>query len=212
MPNHIANILTVKGSPKEVKKFRDCVESTLWDDYDKRDMFYLDFNKTVPDGGNDSNDMHGQIWGTKWGAYDAHDPEEIEGGVKYEFNTAWSPPREWIKTTSGIFAKLIFRDEWCDEGGGSGIIEAEGETVDDYPTEDIEWRKKHDESFKELLEEIEKGDYQELLDKYVEYGEPEYSDLEGAILARIKDKDLPLFMTFHWYNLEDKYQKRLKEA
>jgi hypothetical protein len=70
-------------------------------------------------------------WGTKW---DASDPEiELEGKqtIGYRFETAWSPPIEWLQHAQTKFPKLNFRLEYREPGMGfEGVAETqEGKIV-----------------------------------------------------------------------------------
>jgi hypothetical protein len=60
-----------------------------------------------------------KYWSTKWNAYDAQEPETDLGDfIRYRFNTAWSPPEQWIITTARLFPELTFLDRWIDEVAG----------------------------------------------------------------------------------------------
>jgi hypothetical protein len=67
-------------------------------------------------------DWRVKYWGTKWDTYDAEEVEEIKGGLRFRFETAWCPPAQWLKTTAKQFPSLKFTDHWCDEGGDCGTM------------------------------------------------------------------------------------------
>jgi hypothetical protein len=80
-------------------------------------------------------------WGTKWGAYDVTDWNVFKNEAFVTFNTAWSPPTEFLINASKLYPNLQFKNTFCDEGGsflGWEII-SDGEKVDEavYRYDDI---------------------------------------------------------------------------
>lgn len=56
-------------------------------------------------------------WGTKWdvnGNVDIYSQED--GSTLVEFDTAWSPPRPWVRHASKLFPELIFRLSYFEPG------------------------------------------------------------------------------------------------
>jgi len=225
MPNHITNILAVSGKPTELKRFRKAVESTAV--VDKARQFWLDFNGTVPmpesikgttsppqteadkklqaenlakHGAGNWYDWSIKNYGTKWGAYDCEVPDVGRGKVTYRFNTAWSPPAVWLGTTAKLYPGLLFEDCWIDEGGGAGriTIHADKGVFEDESVSDHEWRIENDSNYKEEYEFITEGDYDEVVEIFQKNEELNYYDLERFFVARLKNKDLPLFVSREW--------------
>lgn len=250
MPNHVINILDVTGDAKELVKFRKAVESTEIDRYDKKEKFAFEFGGTVPMpkelvgstsgsmtddekarqvvrakkfGAGNWYDWAIKFWGTKWGAYDACEPEEIGAshadngsGLRYTFNTAWCPGAQWLLTTAEKFPKLAFVNYWSDEGGGSGrftVWTDDGEvTSEDDSMSDHEFKMEFDPSYHDEYDFILEGDYKEFVEKYVKEEEPYWSELNPFVLNRLKDVDLPLFLEYGWYSEDIAFQERLKNA
>ena len=218
MPNHITNILTVTGPANDVEAFRIKVDPNLNPDLEKptgKNNAWLDFNGTVyiKDSENWYSD-HNNLWSTKWNAYSQVAPVPIEGGLKYQFDTAWSAPHKWIETTSKLFPTLTFHDEAHDEGGEAYILDAcKGEiTKDDMAEED--WLEKHDSDYREISTAIKNPNYKEFLEYFCKYTKEffEYSVLEEKLLKRIKDEDLPLLINFPWEYQEEEFNNRLTSS
>jgi hypothetical protein len=240
MPNHITNIFDVTGTPAKVKAFKDKVyrvekaKEDHWNCKKGDDVPIFDFDATVPMpkelegttspsrtpnpelikkyGADNWYDWCVDIgWGTKWGAYDAEAVQTTEGGLRFSFNTAWCAPWKWILTTSKMFPTLTFTDQWKNEGGGCGkLVVKKGHVISDEKLPDHDWYMKFDPAYRDEYEFITKGDYDKVVKTYSKEGESNYSSLNEYLLARIKQKDLPLFMHYEWYGLQDKFNRKLK--
>lgn len=156
-------------------------------------------------------------WGTKWGAYDIGDVSEevLQSGelrLHYRFDTAWSPPWSWLEKTSELYPSLKFVDAWHDEGGGAGQITAQAGDYENEQMEDHEWFMEYDGNYREAYEFITEGEYNEVIDEYTDKGNCDYGSHERALLERIQDKDLPLFLSFEWYEVSDEYEERCKNC
>lgn len=279
MPNHVDNILDVRGPQEAVEAFQRKVSSDNpelmnhlrtgfeADVEDKKkklskgedrlakmeldqaisslkklddNVIVLDFNGTVPmpievrntvAGSNlsdeqqarqDSNrkkygsaDWYGWAtanWGTKWGAYSVFEVEDIDGGIRYRFNTAWSAPVTWLEKTSEQFPELEFTNTWKSEGGGAGrLIVQAGDAYENEMSEhdfDLEF----DEYYRDEYEFINDGPYEEVRDKFMEQNECQYYSLEKYLLERIKNEDLPLFLNFEWVYEGDTFEERCKDC
>lgn len=59
-------------------------------------------------------------WGTKWDLGDETEVREDyeDGKLEYHFDTAWSPPFEWLETASKKYPQLNFRLQY-EEGGNN---------------------------------------------------------------------------------------------
>ena len=55
-------------------------------------------------------------WGTKWGAYSTSQLEQIDGGIRFSFDTAWSPPEPIFEKLAEEFPQLTFDIAYFDEG------------------------------------------------------------------------------------------------
>lgn len=107
MPNFCENNLRVRGDKKQLKEF---VKNTQT----KKAIFT--FEKLVPTPKSYLKKGDGRWykwrvlnWGTKWDAYpDSISRDEDEDRFDISFDTAWSPPIEWLVKVSRKFKKLIF--------------------------------------------------------------------------------------------------------
>ena len=239
MPNWCSNILDIEGPEDTIQEFLNRVTVTNKDGNKE-----FDFNKTVPQPkeleDKDSRtlfdkepltpeekelmDKYGatgwynwrvKFWGTKWSAGEFY----MDGSAdqtRLSFDTAWSPPCQWLETTARLFPSLKFT-LWYGEGGAGfwgkcnfwteeGVTEHEETELSEH-----DWNMEWDADYREEYEHITEGDYQEVLEDYTEEGaELNYSCLAPFLLERIKKDDLPLFLNFEWYGEEDTFEKLLK--
>jgi len=113
MPNWCYNELRVTGNKKDIAKFKKDVNN-------EKEKTVLCLNNLVPmpKKYNEDGRWHSWAiinWGTKW---------DVEGELvkdranllRYEFDSAWSPPIEWVRTVSGQYPKLSFRLEYDEPG------------------------------------------------------------------------------------------------
>ena len=136
MPNHVTNKLCITGP----KKDREAFKATLATDSEGGRPRPFSFSQTVPMPsdvfrGNLGRDEEAKYpgdknwygwactnWGTKWDCYDLHIPEIGAKSIKIQFDTAWSPPDEWMIRASKKFPTLKFCNKWKDEGGPRGTM------------------------------------------------------------------------------------------
>jgi hypothetical protein len=125
MPNHISNLLQITGE----RLFIDEIVGQKFS-----------FATTVPPPPNtvshqsiDDSKWFVDHWGTKWDAYEvetpsvSQKPRQNKTVMSIRFLTAWSPPRQWLKTVSEMYPSLEFSLYWADEDyPSSGEIETEG--------------------------------------------------------------------------------------
>ena len=118
MPNWCSNELTLRGNTEDIQNFHN-------KNLDENNE--LDFNFEVPIPSDMQSDWYNwQVanWGTKWTAFDTihkfhwkDNKEEHIDYLLYCFNTAWSPPTEWLSTVSTKYPNIDF----CLKYGECGI-------------------------------------------------------------------------------------------
>ena len=144
MPNWCVNRLVVQGDRKTVDQFIFLARGKRAEySDDKIDPNYLDeadpvpslvFNALVPvpqdilDKGYSAEGYEWQIenWGTKW---DVNGVFIKRSGNKviYDFETAWTPPLEWLHAVSQSFPQLRFSLKYMEPGKGlNGTLVMEG--------------------------------------------------------------------------------------
>jgi hypothetical protein len=170
-------------------------------------------------GATDWYQWHLNNWGTKWNAYDVdNEPETIEGGLRYRFDTAWSSPAQWLYQTAEQFPELRFEDAWQDEGGGAGILKVwhdEGTLQEDHQEmSDHEWSMEYNPGYREEYTHITEGPYEEVLKDYAETESITNWGLEPYFVDRIKPEDLPTLVGREWmsYGAQEKFEQRIKEG
>jgi hypothetical protein len=235
MPNHVTNVLDITGDRIQLKKLSQTIESKNEDG-----EFFIDFNSTVPMpkeldvestsdvkmipiyeanikkyGYKDWYDFHCTQWGTKWGAYDCSNPEDSpKGGTRYRFDTAWSPPVQWIVTTSKQFPRLKFTDWWKDEGGPCGQFTIKnGKILKDERTSEHDWFMEFDSDYRDEYEFITEDKYEDVLEEYSDLNyEWQYYSMETEFIKRLKKEDLPRFVGREWQcnESQDLFESRLK--
>ena len=159
MPNHITNKLTINGPSHLIERIIGSETDTDQDDYQ------LDFKKTVPHPpeaeSNEQWDWYNwQVnnWGTKWNAYETVINYIHNDSAELNFQTAWSPPSAWLKTTVEMFPLLTFRLSWVDEDYPSSglLIGSNGIYSDKYFGRDDEALDFVKEEWPDLYEMYEK--------------------------------------------------------
>lgn len=236
MPNHVSNELEITGPRAELERFRELVK----DKDEDGDEIVLSFCKTVPMpdelrgttspcpkgqekiqaeyekkfGAGNWYDWSCKFWGTKWGAYDSELSQDEDGFLLYSFNTAWSPPAEWIEATSRLFPKLRFKDTWHDEGGPAGFFWMKNGKGHNKELSEHEFLMMTDVDYEGEYECITKGNYAQVIKDYASEGALNYSQLGDTLLERIKPEDLPLFVNFEWDYEEtrEKFAARMKKG
>jgi len=143
-----------------------------------------------------------------WGTRDAVDPQlgyVSNCEVKYRFSTAWTPPLNWL-TIVGVKYPTITFDMVFEEPGNQVFGHArfvEGAYSEEL-MEAFDYYLKYYPDFAAKLETIQKSPYQEFVKRYSDpeldgqFEETPFCYLEELIVKRIKDRDLPLFITRTW--------------
>ena len=82
-------------------------------------------------------DWRVQHWGTKWDVEATLEDDTSEDYLEYYFDSAWSPPTEWLQKVAKDFPELEFRLHYEESGVGfTGITKAHNGEVEDNC---IEW-------------------------------------------------------------------------
>jgi hypothetical protein len=134
MPNWAYNYLTVSGSVEDMDTWRIKLAN------DKSIEPLLSFNKLLPlpeDMQEKWYEWRNANWGTKWdiGPDENGQPPDASSPTEYfyDFETAWSPPLEWLHNIAPNFPGLKFELGWYEEQmyfGGVTIIE-DGQVIKD---------------------------------------------------------------------------------
>ena len=104
----------------------------------------LEFEKKIEElkqkyGHTDWYDWRVDEWGTKWDAADTYVLDDEDEFLSIQYNTAWSPNMEWVKTIAKQFPELTFT-LWFEEPGNGfcGVYEVTDED-EDLCEGDLEW-------------------------------------------------------------------------
>ena len=136
MPNWCWNHLEVTGEEKQLHEF---VEKSLVKDQhslieSRLEHDNFSFEGTLPRG--DRKDWYEWSianWGTKWDACEPHINHNDKDYFSVNFESAWSPPIEWVKNIIGLFPDLTFTLEYEEPGMcfGGRLTAQHGEIWDD---------------------------------------------------------------------------------
>lgn len=145
MPNWCANKLTITGPKAEVLAFKErAVGHPPWsrpEELVSVEPSALNFHSLVPvpdevlAGGYEKAgyDWEKEHWGCKWGASEAGIVDQWEGFIAYEFNTAWSPPLEFLEALAVKWPNLMFVLEYEEPGCAfKGLAKFQGENHEDH--------------------------------------------------------------------------------
>jgi hypothetical protein len=145
MPNWCQNKLTIAGTKTEVAAFKEqAVGHSPWltpDELVGETPNPLNFHSLVPipdpvlAAGYDAAayEWEKTNWGCKWGAANSTVLGEREGHIEYEFDTAWSPPMEFLQTVAKKWSNLVFFLEYDEPGMGfKGLAKFKGEVCEDH--------------------------------------------------------------------------------
>jgi len=126
MPNWCENKLTIQGDKKQIALFKKGAKIYVPNEDSNTD---LSLNQIVPTPpclkyteapGDNPNwyDWCIENWSTKWDISGAELIKNEENELIYDFETAWSPPEQWLKKASKLFKKLTFTLEYEEPGAG----------------------------------------------------------------------------------------------
>jgi hypothetical protein len=133
MPNWCSNTLSVSAeSEKEILYFMEKLQC----EDEQGNVQDFTFHSLVPRPKNEEEDWYNwniENWGTKWDVDDVAISVE-EDVVYFNFDTAWSPPEQWIKKVAPMFPNLTFALTYHEGGMGfAGKLCMQGnEIFDDY--------------------------------------------------------------------------------
>ena len=123
MPNWVSNSIEVEGKLEHRQEFVEKNKGFHFHDTMKDGEYKeLSFHASVPVPKKHINSKKGDgwyhwcinKWGTKW---DASEPcvDHSKHSTSYGFETAWSPPTDWIEAVSKKFPHLMFKVTWVEE-------------------------------------------------------------------------------------------------
>jgi hypothetical protein len=112
MPNHCHNKLTITGLQGVTKFINDhkCDKSCNLDE----EVF--SFEVVAPVNSPNLYDSHINSWGTKWDAYEVRVLTNDPDLYILTFDTAWSPPLNYMPKVSTKYTDLLFELEYEEEG------------------------------------------------------------------------------------------------
>jgi len=154
MPNWVSCTLTVKGKISKVDEFIE-ENTAIKDGIDQPNT--LSFVRVAPCR-NTCMDQQ-KTWGTKWDAYDMSGIttkiDDVEKTVYYDFDTAWSPPTNWLHRASEKYPSLEFSLDYIEGNNFRGflILKADDETWNENGWEMSENDSLYDVSDEEESEE-----------------------------------------------------------
>ena len=165
----------------------------------KKENLLLSFSKEVPMPESESENWYQwcvENWGTKWEPLDVYVEENYENvlspNLSYFFDTAWSPPLDWLSKVSGKYPKITFFIEYSEPGmdiyGESRYTNGELTYELSSPLSLYNWSKidisKLDEIILKKLYTLKKDNEDD--DDFIEDVIYEYSD--GEHIDNINDK------------------------
>jgi hypothetical protein len=138
------NTLIVAGAPEELRAFKRAVRASKPDPKTGR-REVLDFGRHRPmpsellveKGSSAAGGLPGWLawrienWGTKWNAVSPTvSGTPHSGELRYRFQTAWTPPVEWLQFVAGVYPALRFELSYRAElGDVRGVLRLEGGRV-----------------------------------------------------------------------------------
>ena len=142
MPNWCHNKLTIAGPEADVRSFKEKAAGRCpWMKPEETEEEVLNFHSLIPVPDEvlkasyeaAGYDWERANWGCKWGA---ENPMLLDGGgtcLIYEFDTAWSPPMEFLQSVSKQWSNLTLILEYEEPGiGFKGLAKFKGEVQEDH--------------------------------------------------------------------------------
>ena len=140
MPNWCFNTLTVSGAPEDLLAFRERARG-ISSSAEGDGVLALSLHALVPEpefeDPKESYKFRCTMWGTKWDLGSV-DFQESEAALWYEFATAWSPPRNWLRLVAYEFSDLRFVLAYAEPGlrFAGEIVCEDGAVCTTYHTEE----------------------------------------------------------------------------
>jgi len=133
MPNWCENKLEVIVDNEHKKNGKTFLKDFYYSNQGKENLLSLNAEVRRPDNVRDEYEWNVNHWGTKWDVEEVSVDEE-DDKLTYHFDTAWSPPLEWLETTSKNFPQLIFILNFDGPGIGlyGGIRVENGSIVEEW--------------------------------------------------------------------------------
>lgn len=144
IPNWCECLLKVTGPAEEIIKFRGAAKGRGPNPAPNDEEDPLSLHALVPqpaefkEKGSDWYNWRLANWGTKWDV-DSRIVQEDKELVEYGFDSAWSPPMEWLAKVGPKFPDLSFR-LWYAEGGCyfAGVYTVEGDNASNEEKDYVE--------------------------------------------------------------------------
>lgn len=138
MPNWCDNTLIVTGSNDRVKQFYD--QNIQEGNIEEGEETIFNFNNLRPCP-NEDDWYNWRItnWGTKWNGI-IHNTEIADNKLVIDFNSAWSPPEQWVRyVAENHYPDLHFHLSFLETGAGfCGVLEGQGTEIFSDATKPIE--------------------------------------------------------------------------
>jgi len=144
MPNWCLNHLHVSGPTEDLKRFKaQAVGVPPWSSASQEEIEKpnpLNFHSLRPippevlamDYHDTGYNWEVANWGCKWGAVETELIEQRNGGLVYEFGSAWSPPVQLLTHLGPQWPELNFLLEYEEPGMGfQGVCKVHGDEVED---------------------------------------------------------------------------------
>lgn len=135
--------------------------------------------------------------------------------ITFSLCSKWSAPTNELLDVSEIYPTLKFvvlYEEPANAVYGRQVYEGGSCEEDEAYTEE-QWLEAHDKDYQLEKKRIQELPYEEFVEEYSKWNdegeaddEPKYRYLEKDIVKRIKDEDLPLFISVEWLD-EDAAQQ-----
>ena len=120
MPNWCNNTLTIQGEEKDVEKFAKKLHKIRNENNKVEDLLKTFVSMPKKSNPDDWYNWNCDNWGTKWDACESYINHNDIDFFSVTFDTAWSPPIEWIKYIMKDFPDLRFSLEYDEPGCAFG--------------------------------------------------------------------------------------------
>ena len=214
MPNHVTNIIELKGDRVEINNLLETIKS------DEIGLGSIDFEKIIPmpdniyrgDLGTKERKLYSENnwydwsvanWGTKWNAYGYDIDKDYRTENKENkliFLTAWSAPHPILEKLAEMYPEINIKHEWADEDIGVNCgryCYSKGERMEEYFPEEQKERLE----FAAEFMQVDLKEYGLFLNanekEYISLDKEEYEIIEIAgktglfTNSRITNDDIP---------------------